>query len=680
MRHGRRGAPTGMTSDSRSQPQPEDPPLPLALLADYRGPALLCEPGGTVQAWNGAALEATGRDPEGLRGLDPEELFKGGKKRAFRSRLERARSEGEAELQAPFRTPSGKGPERALRLVRVGASDAGWVLLFGEPEGDGGPDAARSPQGAPGGLCPSLMDALPYGVLVFRGQRLDYANPAAASLLNRGRPEALQGLMMASVVHAEDRERMGQLLGQATENGRADGRLHLLDSHDQPLEMDTSLALLGDPAQPTLQVVFHPITRERGLERALRESEVRYRSLIGSLDEGFWMGGATGGTADVNRALQDLLGYTREEMLDRPLTDFADPGERDRLRAHLNRLEEGRPRSFETRLLHRDGHAVPAGLSMVVMPDPSTGIPALFAFVTDLSTQHSLRERLRRETGLNEAILGNLPGIFFLTGPGLGLTRWNTNLSRQTGHAALDLAGLPAPELFAEDDREAVRALLEAAVDGPGGEIEAGLVTGDGESVPYSLSVAGVGLGEHGFVAALGVDITERKALEADLKRMATVDELTGAWNRAAMDRQLDREVERTRRYGNPLSLVLIDLDHFQEINEHYGRGTGDGVLREMVAWVGANKRATDFLARWSGDQFLLLAPDTDIDGAMTLAENLHHLIGSHDFDPVALVQASIGLTTYQAGDAVTDLVERLEGILHQAKRQGRNQVLVAEG
>ena len=664
---------------NRQSPPPEASdsasPLPQELLRSYPGPALLVDPAGAIHSCNDPAVSACGQSPEALAGLDAAELFKGGKKRSFRNRLRRARSAGEAGLEAPLQTPAGPGPQRTLRLVRVGPEDSQWVLLMAPAEAE-----AEATEATPGGLCPNLMDALPYGVLVFQGQRLDYANPAAASLLDRTRPANLRGLMMASVVYGEDRERMGQLLGQAAETGRADGRLRLMDGHDQPLEMQVSLALMGESARPTLQLVFHPLTRQRGLERALRESEERYRSLIGSLEEGFWMGGGDGGTADVNQALLDLLGYAREEMLDRPLPDFADAEVADELRQRLNGLEEGQPRSFETRLRRRDGRPVPVAIRMVIMPDPSTGLPALFAFITDLSANHSLRERLRRETGLNEAILGSLPGIFFLAGPGLGLTRWNTNLSRQTGQAALDLAGLPAPELFAEADREAVRSLLERAMEGNGGELEAHLAGADGATIPFGLSVAPVALGERGFVAALGVDITERKALEADLERMATVDALTGAWNRAAMDRHLAQEVERSRRYGNPLSAILIDLDRFQQVNDHYGRDTADGVLRELVARIGANKRATDFLARWGGDQFLLLAPDTDLDGARTLADNLHTLIANHDFDPVALIQSSIGVTAYQAGDSVSSLVERLERTLHEAKNRGRSQVMMTAG
>jgi diguanylate cyclase (GGDEF)-like protein/PAS domain S-box-containing protein len=428
-----------------------------------------------------------------------------------------------------------------------------------------------------------------------------------------------------------------------------------------------------------LQLVFHPTTRQRGLERALRESEERYRHLIGNLGEGFWMGGNNGGTADVNQALLDLLGYSREAMLDHPLTEFAEASERDRLRRCLNDLEEGEASTFETTLIRQDGRPLPVTVRMVALPDPSTGLPALLAFITDLSAQQTLRDRLRRETGLNEAILGSLPGIFFLVGPGLALTRWNSNLCHQTGLAALELAGLPAPELFDAPDREAVRTLLDGAQAEGGGEMEAHLVAGDDRRIPFRLSAAPISLGESGFLAVLGVDITERKALEADLERMATVDGLTGAWNRAAMERQLVTEIERSRRYGNRLSLLLLDLDRFGTVNDHFGREIGDQVLRDVVASIQANKRATDFLGRWGGDQFLLLAPDTNLTGATTLAENLHVLIGSQDFDPVALIQCSTGVTAYHPGDSLTHLLERLDGILHEAKRRGRNQVMVAE-
>ncbi|MEF8793368.1 sensor domain-containing diguanylate cyclase [Thiohalorhabdus sp.] len=651
-------------------------PFPTELLRTYPGLTLLLDPEGRVHTWNHAGAAACGREPDALAGLDATELFKGPKKRAFRNRLDQARDRGEAEVTASLQTAEGTGPETNLRLIRVGPTDSGWVLMMaaGDPN-------TQEPQGSDApGLCPDLMDALPYGVLVLEGQRLDYANPAATSLLGLDGAEELRGLMMDSLIYEPDHEPMGELLSQAAETGRADGRLRLLGRSDRPAEMEVSLALVGADPQPTLQLVFRPTTRQRGLERALQDSEERYRGLIGSLGEGFWMGDSRGGTVDVNQALLDMLGYSQDDLRDRPLPELTDGEDADDLRQHLNRLEEGEPRSFQIRLRHGDGRSIPVGVRMVTMPDPSTGISALFAFVNDLSDHYSLREHLRRETGINEAILGSLPGIFFLAGPDLGLTRWNTNLSRQTGHAALDLAGLPAPELFAPANRQPVRDLLKGATADDDHEIEAHLRGASGDEVPYRLSVAPVTVGERRFLAALGVDISDRKALEADLERMATVDGLTGAWTPAALEDRFTQELERTRRYGNPLSAVLLDLDRFQQVNDHYGRETGDQVLQGLGSLLAANKRAPDFLGRWGADRFLVLAPDTALAGARTMAGNLHDRIARHDFAPVVMVQTSMGVTAYHHGDTANTLLERLDQALHEAKDRGGNQVRVAEG
>ncbi|OIQ08014.1 phytochrome-like protein cph2 [Moorella thermoacetica] len=119
------------------------------------------------------------------------------------------------------------------------------------------------------------------------------------------------------------------------------------------------------------------------------------------------------------------------------------------------------------------------------------------------------------------------------------------------------------------------------------------------------------------------IDISERKYLEEELYRLSITDPLTGAYNRCYFLEMLEREVERIRRTGNPFSLIMFDLDHFKSINDHFGHAAGDRVLKGVVSAFKKQLRKTDCLARWGGEEFVILLPETGVEGAATLAEEL---------------------------------------------------------
>jgi diguanylate cyclase (GGDEF)-like protein len=121
----------------------------------------------------------------------------------------------------------------------------------------------------------------------------------------------------------------------------------------------------------------------------------------------------------------------------------------------------------------------------------------------------------------------------------------------------------------------------------------------------------------------------------AELERLAATDHLTGAWNRAHFERTIAAELERCRAGRLPLSLVLVDIDHFKRVNDTHGHATGDAVLRELVAVMGARVRASDLLFRWGGEEFAVLVSGAGWRGAERVAENLRQAVAVHDF-PVA--------------------------------------------
>ncbi|HGX93042.1 MAG TPA: GGDEF domain-containing protein [Candidatus Tenderia sp.] len=167
-----------------------------------------------------------------------------------------------------------------------------------------------------------------------------------------------------------------------------------------------------------------------------------------------------------------------------------------------------------------------------------------------------------------------------------------------------------------------------------------------------------------------------KKRLEIE-RTNALTDPLTGAPNRLAYDQRIAQEFARWQRHQNPLSLVLMDIDHFKQINDTFGHKAGDRALKAIVQALRQHVRASDFMARIGGEEFVLLLPETDLEGASLVAEKLRRGIESCEFaykgKPVPIT-ISGGIAQFAAGDTAEAVYVRADEGLYRAKRQGRNQ------
>lgn len=178
---------------------------------------------------------------------------------------------------------------------------------------------------------------------------------------------------------------------------------------------------------------------------------------------------------------------------------------------------------------------------------------------------------------------------------------------------------------------------------------------------------------------ALQAAVTERTA---ELTLLATTDSLTGLANRRHFMDQGWREIERARRYRQPLALMLIDIDHFKEINDCYGHPAGDEVLRLVARACQCGARNADLAGRIGGEEFALLMPETGMVAAQLAAERMRRAVAAVDAAAAGIdrtITASIGLAVLEDGDATLErLMARADKALYQAKQFGRNRVMFA--
>jgi len=160
-----------------------------------------------------------------------------------------------------------------------------------------------------------------------------------------------------------------------------------------------------------------------------------------------------------------------------------------------------------------------------------------------------------------------------------------------------------------------------------------------------------------------------------ELERLSATDHLTQAYNRLKIDELMREEVERAKRYQRVLSIIMIDIDHFKEVNDQYGHQTGDLVLKEIVSIINENSRNIDFLGRWGGEEFIIVCPETDITGVRIMAEKLRQKIEEFNFSIVKRKTASFGVACLTPEDDEESLIRKADESLYFAKNNGRNRV-----
>ena len=167
----------------------------------------------------------------------------------------------------------------------------------------------------------------------------------------------------------------------------------------------------------------------------------------------------------------------------------------------------------------------------------------------------------------------------------------------------------------------------------------------------------------------------------ATIRTLATVDELTSLANRRHMNEVLQSEERRAPRPGERICIALIDIDHFKRVNDRYGHNGGDAVLRTFAAAARAELRAADVLARWGGEEFLLLLPDTDLHEAQRVLRRMAERVGAirvPDLDVAMRITFSGGVVERSPGEAFAETISRADHAMYEAKHNGRDMVIAA--
>lgn len=265
-----------------------------------------------------------------------------------------------------------------------------------------------------------------------------------------------------------------------------------------------------------------------------------------------------------------------------------------------------------------------------------------------------------------------------------------------------EVVGMHFSELVYPEDLAACEAAFAAVLQGQRlNGLEYRIQQKDG-SIDWQSSNIGPIFDDAGKVSAVvgvGRDFSHYKRIEHELKRakataealndalreanerlvrVATTDTLTGLWNRRRFDETVDQEMARANRHGQPLSMIMFDLDRFKRLNDSYGHLFGDQVLVTLGHIARQHTRTSDSLFRWGGEEFMLLLPCTELIEAQAAAEKLRLAIANAPMAEGLMITASFGVATYHLDESIDHWIGRADAALYEAKQGGRNRVILS--
>ncbi|GAB4232573.1 MAG: hypothetical protein OHK0028_08040 [Deltaproteobacteria bacterium] len=411
-------------------------------------------------------------------------------------------------------------------------------------------------------------------------------------------------------------------------------------------------------------------------------------NVIRTCPEGIIANDAEGNIFLFNASAQRIFGYDPGEAIGRlNASNLFPPGGAREVKEFLYSEEyggRGRLVDFETVIARKDGTRVPIRLCCAPIEENGREIGTI-GFFTDISAKRELQERMLESEQRFRGIFESARDAIVNMDDAGNIVLANPAARELLGFGEKELCGMPAVKLFPERFADYWKEVsLYTSQRGPGneqGNIEMTILSKSGAEIPVQLTLAEKVLQGRRTRTAILRDISDRKAIEEELRLQSITDLLTGLYNRRHFMALAAREVERSIRNRIPFSVLLADVDRFKQYNDAFGHLEGDKVLAALGKEIRKNFRTMDTGFRYGGEEFLVLLPETSSAGAMVPAERLRIRFSEVAFRPhpdeePRNVTLSIGVAEFRRGISVEDLVRAADRAMYAAKNAGRNRTV----
>ncbi len=422
-------------------------------------------------------------------------------------------------------------------------------------------------------------------------------------------------------------------------------------------------------------VALMDITDRKYLDRKLKESEKLFQIASENLRGGIAVFDFRGIIRFITPSIESVTGFSPEELIGRPIFDFIDKNSESMLKAALFRRSLGELDYAEyiLTLYRKDGTAYDS-LHRISTIEYEGEKAAITAFI-DITERKEFESKLRESEEMFRTISElTMAGIYMYQE---NFTYVNDALCQISGYSREELLEMKPIDLVHPSDAPHVGQIINSRFQGFHQSLEYEIrflkksgnyswVHISSSSVMYKGERTGIGV---------ALEITDRKNLENKLHRLASIDSLTRIYNRRKFQEIVTNEWERHARYRQTFSIIMFDLDNFKHINDTYGHHYGDKVLVKTITQIKRVLRKSDIMARWGGEEFMVLLPQTHLEQAMNAAEKIRQRVEHTEIDPIGHVTISVGVAEILEHESLENLYTRADQALYQSKKDGKNRV-----
>lgn len=429
-----------------------------------------------------------------------------------------------------------------------------------------------------------------------------------------------------------------------------------------------------------LQATVRDITERKATERSLRESEEKYRSLFERVPVGLYQTTPEGKIMDANPALVEMLKYPdRESLLGVKVSDIFVDKESRQAQVSLLEEEEVLP-DYELRLHCHDGSIIWVKDSARAVKNPQGEVLFYQGSLVDITERVLLQREVEERRSYLEVVLSSTPSALITLDKEHRVLDWNMGAENLFGYTAQEAVGNDLDHLIASPDGEVLHEAADYTNQVLSREIVplTETVRYDKWGRPFHVLLTGAPIEINGDlvgIVASYTDISKQKKLEKEIKHMATHDALTGLPNRRLFNERITLEMAHAERDKEMLSVMLLDLDGFKEVNDTFGHSTGDRILTEIGQRLEGVLRKSDTVARMGGDEFLLIIPQMQRveDASITADRILEAIRAPFEMEGKTIsLSFSIGIAIYPThGEDVDSLTKHADRAMYVAKDKG---------
>ena len=502
------------------------------------------------------------------------------------------------------------------------------------------------------------------------------------ALLSGHAGESLEQAALPALLPESNQMPVLDKLATAFATGEADGEMELHCNASKPKFWVFSARRFTVADIPYVACFCIDQTEVKELECKLIKEKLISDTIIESAPGAFFMIDAQGSLVRWNDNLRKETGLSDEQIRGSSILSTIHPADRPLAAAKFLAAFATGYAQMEVRVLTPDlGFRIFLKTARRFMVDE---VPYVAGFCFDVTDRKRTEDALGKEKAFSDALIESVPGTFYVVDMEGSYFRWNSYLNRITGLSNRDLEHRPSLLTIEERDRPLAAETMKLAFENGCAHADLHIVTRDRGSRLFSMTARRFQVDETSYLVGVGIDTTDWLSKLTELEHEAQTDPLTQIANRAYFLAVAKQEFARCRRYSHPLSLWMLDVDHFKHVNDTYGHHAGDLALQSLVTTSRQALRDWDILGRMGGEEFAVLLPETESSQALLVAERLRQAV-ANAMVPLANgksvhLTVSIGIATVQEDDADIDaLLDRADQALYEAKRTGRDKVILAE-